>query len=597
VKPLPKPRLAALLAGAVLACGAWAQPAAPAGPPPTSDLDSLLFYQLLIGEMQLREGHPGAAFSVILDAARRTRNEQLFRRAVDIALQARAGDEALAAARAWRSALPASTEALRTTVQLLGALNRPADAAEPLRRLISLTPEADRNGLIASLPRLFRRSGEPRVVAGMLVDVLEPYLRKGPQEVAARTALGAAWLAAGETANAWALASEAARADPVSPLPVLLALELMPRAPQAEALVQAHLARADALPELRLSYARALAQSGRPAQAVVHLEAATRQRPDFAPAWLTLGALHVDLREPKQAEQALQRYVELVQIARPHAAAAKGAGDDDDEDGDASARAPDSSNLDQAWLLRAQAAEQRGDYAAAEAFLLRVDSTRAALDVQTRRATIAARQGRVEEARQMVRKVPERSADDARAKLVAEAQVLREVKRWPDAFEVLRGASDRWPEDTDLMYELSMVAEKLDRLDTMEKLLRRVIALRPDSQHAYNALGYSLADRGLRLPEARTLIAKALELAPGDPFITDSLGWVEFRLGNLAEAQRLLRQAYAARPDTEIAAHLGEVLWASGQKDEARHIWREGRARDPDNEVLRDTLARLKPGL
>ena len=197
----------------------------------------------------------------------------------------------------------------------------------------------------------------------------------------------------------------------------------------------------------------------------------------------------------------------------------------------------------------------------------------------------------------MIRKVPERSADDARAKLVAEAQVLREVKRWPDAFEVLRGASDRWPEDTDLMYELSMVAEKLDRLDTMEKLLRRVIALRPDSQHAYNALGYSLADRGLRLPEARTLIAKALELAPGDPFITDSLGWVEFRLGNLGEAQRLLRQAYAARPDTEIAAHLGEVLWASGQKDEARRIWREGRARDPDNEVLRDTLARLKPGL
>jgi Flp pilus assembly protein TadD len=102
---------------------------------------------------------------------------------------------------------------------------------------------------------------------------------------------------------------------------------------------------------------------------------------------------------------------------------------------------------------------------------------------------------------------------------------------------------------------------------------------------------------GLRLQEARALIVKALELAPGDPFITDSLGWVEFRLGRLDEALRLLRQAYTARPDTEIAAHLGEVLWVKGQRDEARRIWREGRGRDEANDVLRETLARLKPDL
>ena len=142
-----------------------------------------------------------------------------------------------------------------------------------------------------------------------------------------------------------------------------------------------------------------------------------------------------------------------------------------------------------------------------------------------------------------------------------------------------------------------MMAEKLNRLDEMERLLRRVIALRPDSQHAYNALGYSLADRGLRLEEARTLIRRALELAPGDPFITDSLGWVEFRLGNTAEALRLLRKAYAARPDTEIAAHLGEVLWAGGQREEAVRVWREGRQRDAANDVLRETLSRLNPEL
>jgi Flp pilus assembly protein TadD len=106
-----------------------------------------------------------------------------------------------------------------------------------------------------------------------------------------------------------------------------------------------------------------------------------------------------------------------------------------------------------------------------------------------------------------------------------------------------------------------------------------------------------LADRGLRLPEAKALIEHALELAPGEPFITDSLGWVEYRLGNRDEALKLLRQAYAARPDTEIAAHLGEVLWVNGQRDEARRVWREGKTRDASNDVLRETLARLKPDL
>ena len=142
-----------------------------------------------------------------------------------------------------------------------------------------------------------------------------------------------------------------------------------------------------------------------------------------------------------------------------------------------------------------------------------------------------------------------------------------------------------------------MIDEKLDRLDEMERLLRRVIELKPDHQHAYNALGYSLAERKIRLPEARALIQKALELSPGEPFITDSLGWVEYRLGNREEAIRLLRGAYQSRPDPEIAAHLGEVLWSAGQTEEAARVFREARSRDAQNDVLRETLARLRVDL
>jgi Flp pilus assembly protein TadD len=136
--------------------------------------------------------------------------------------------------------------------------------------------------------------------------------------------------------------------------------------------------------------------------------------------------------------------------------------------------------------------------------------------------------------------------------------------------------------------------EKLGRFDEMETQLRKVITLKPDHHHAYNALGYSFADRNVRLPEAKQLIEQALKLAPGEPFIVDSLGWVEFRLGHLPEAAKLLRQAYAARPDTEIAAHLGEVLWLSSAQEEARKVFAEAAQRDPDNEALRETLGRLK---
>ena len=177
------------------------------------------------------------------------------------------------------------------------------------------------------------------------------------------------------------------------------------------------------------------------------------------------------------------------------------------------------------------------------------------------------------------------------------ANIRRAIRELAELFFVLATANERYPRDADLIYEWAMVVEKLERVTDMERLLREVIAIKPDHPHAHNALGYSLADRNQRLPEARELIRTALNMSPGDPFITDSLGWVEFRLGNREEAIRLLRQAYRSRPDTEIGAHLGEVLWADGQHDEARRVWLESRGRDAANEVLRETLARLKVGL
>lgn len=554
-----------------------------------SDLDAPLFYQLLVGELELRAGQPGVAYQVLLDAARRTSDEELFTRVVSIALQARAGDQALLAAKAWREALPKSAAAQQMTIQLLALLNRPAEVAEPLRSLLALTPEAQRPSVLVSLPRLFQRAAEPKKVLGALDPVLEAAAAQQQTRLAARVTQARFAIQAGEHARALTIAKDIAQQYPESDEPMQLALELMPSQAAAEELIQARLTATPANHALRLAYGQALARAQRAGDAAREFRAITEAAPSVSTAWFALGALELDLRHSREAESALNQYLQLLDKA---AAAPGGA----EATVPAQAQA-DSEARQQAWLMLAQAAEMRGDFKAAEAWLIKVDGAERVTEAQFRRASLLARQGRLSDARKVVQAMAEDTPEKLRGKLLAESQLLRDMREWQLAYEVLAKANERLPDDADMLYEQSMMAEKLGRFDEMEALLRKVIAIKPDHHHAYNALGYSLAERNIRLDEARTLIAKALSFVPNEPFILDSMGWVEFRLGNKAEAVRLLRQSYASRPDAEIAAHLGEALWVNGEQDEARRIWQEGIKRDAKNEALQETLKRLKVGL
>ena len=584
--------LAAMLACVVLAPTAHAQDATAPAKLENSALNGPLFQQLLIGEIEFREGDLAAAYQLILDAARRTKDEQLFRRATEIASQGRAGDEALAAVKAWRQSIPDSVEALRFQVQLLVQLNRTDEVTEPLQTMLKITAPEQRSSLIAALPRFLARSSDRNQAAELIEQVLLPYIDAPDTRVAARVSVGRGWLAAINGSKALALAQSAHEMDRGAEASAGLALEMMPGTPAAEAIVQDHLAAKPDSNAVRLLYVRSLLASQRLNDATAQLDTLTRNSPKLPQAWLTLGALHLQLREPAPAIVALQKYIELVEASDPPTADTAAASADDD-----APPATKEDALTRGWLLLSQAADQQGDLKGAEAWLARIDSPQRALEVQARRASLLAREGKIAQARELIRRLPETTLDDARAKVLAEAQVLRDVKLWADANSVLAQANKKFPDDVDLIYEQSMMFEKLNRLADMERLLRRVIELKPDHQHAYNALGYSLAERNLRLPEARTLIKKALELSPGEPSITDSLGWVEYRLGNRDEALRLLRDAYRAQPDAEIGAHLGEVLWVTGQTDEARSVWREARRRDSGNDVLRETLARLRVDL
>jgi tetratricopeptide (TPR) repeat protein len=543
-----------------------------------SALNAPLFYQLLLGEINVRAGEPGTGYSLILDAARKQKDPELYRRAVDVALQARSGEAALTAARAWSQELPGSQEANRFVLQILLALNRVAETGPVLQSILQASSVTDRNDTINAIPQTYGRVTDKALAASVVREALAPSLKQPFHAAAAWTTVGRMELAQDQLPQALASAREGHVIDPASPYPALLALELMERGQgDAETLVRQQLQASHSATAgdsaVALAYARILLDLQRDSEARAQLQTLTTRQPEQAEPWLLLASLQVQDNTLPAATASLQKYMVL----------ARQAGDE------RSAR-----GLTQAYLLMAQIAEKQKDFAGASAWLDRIENAEDIMAAQMRRASLLARQGQMPQARALLRNQPERRPEDARLKLVAEAQLLRDFKAWQQSNEVYSEAAARFPTDTDLIYDQAMMAEKAGKLADMEKLLRQLIAAKPDHHHAYNALGYSLAERNMRLPEAKQLIEKAVALAPGDAYIQDSLGWVEFRMGNTVRALEILQAAYGKRPDPEIAAHLGEVLWVRGQREQALKIWREGLLLSSDNETLQGTLKRLQ---
>jgi tetratricopeptide (TPR) repeat protein len=547
-----------------------------------SAMDAELFYQLLLGELNALNGLGGSAgtsYSLMLDAARKTNDAALFQRAVDLAVQARAGEPALQAARAWRTAQPQSREANLQLVTILLALNRLPETLEPLRAQIVLTPADERNAAIAGLPRIYARASDKKAAAALVEQALEGSLATKSTAAASWTAIGRLRLAAADVAGAVQAAGRSQAADETHIGAALLALEIMdPKQPAAEPMVRRYLETPGAISEVRMGYARALMDAQRFGEASAQVQLLTRDKPDMAEAWAVQGSLELQENQIDKADNSLKKYIELITPERGSEAKQRG--------------------LTQAYLSLAQIAEKRRDFALAESWLAKIDSPQALVSTQNRRASLLAKQGKMAEARALIAKLPERAGDegqaDRRTKAIAEAQLLKDAKQYQAAYDVLQAAVERMPQDPDVIYQQANAAEKLKRYGEMERLLRRAIEIKPDFAYAYNFLGYSLADRNVRLPEAKALLQKALEITPNDPAITDSMGWVEFRMGNLAEAIRLLETAYKAFPNAEIGAHLADVLWAAGQRDKAVSILKECLLLDKEDDVLLETIARLR---
>lgn len=323
----------------------------------------------------------------------------------------------------------------------------------------------------------------------------------------------------------------------------------------------------------RLIIARAQIDARRLPDALEQLRLLTQEAPDSIEGWLLRGSVELEEQQMVSAEQSFQKFLQLAQkknIPTNHESYA------------------------QAYLGLAQLAENRKDYTAAENWLGQIENDKERLAAQLRRASLLANQGKLTEALDLIHKLPEQTVAQSRAKLFAEVQLLQEHARSGEAIELLNNYLQNNPADLDALFQLSTLYEKAKNYDKMESLLKELIKLAPNHAHAYNALGYSLADRGVRLEEAKTLIEKALTLAPNNASILDSLAWTLFRMGHLEAALQQLQVAYKIRPDVEIGAHMGEVLWMMQRKDEARKVWQEAQRLNPNDATLVETLKRLK---
>jgi Flp pilus assembly protein TadD len=527
------------------------------------ELNEPTLYEFLLGEIALQRGDAQLAAKTYLDLAKRTRDPRVARRAVEVASQARLADIAIEAAKLWQDIEPNSAQALQITAALLVGAKRVAEAEPYLEKLLTSEGVNLESGFM-QLNRLIASNPDKAANARLVRNLAAKYPKLPP----AHFAVAQAASAANEDEAALASVRRAQELRPEWEAAVLLEAQILQKKSPGAAAKRLgdYLEKNPNAADVRLNYARALVLDKRYPEAREQFQTVLDGSPSNPEVAYAVGVLAFQLKEYAVAESTLKRVLGMRY------------------------RDPDAVRY-----LLGQVAEEQKRWPQAIQWYEQIQDGDHALNARMRTAGAIAKQGKLEEARTYLRQVATDNPAEEVQLTVVEAQLLRDANRHGDAFAVLDDALKRQPEQPELLYDYALTAEKLEKFDLLEANLRKLIQVRPEHAHAYNALGYSFAERNLRLGEARKLIEKALELAPEDYYIIDSMGWVQYREGNLKAAVATLRRAYAGRPDAEIGAHLGEVLWQTGQRDEARRIWNEALKTAPENETLLKTIKRFKP--
>ncbi len=529
---------------------------------PRAPVDDELFYELLVAELAGRRGELDLALDYYLSAARRSDDPRIAERATRIAVYARNGNRAMEAAERWVALAPDNIEAHQVLATLHIRDGDVEKAGAALETVVTLSGDDPDVGL-ELVTSLLGREQNHRVALEVITGLLQRY----PDRAVAHYARGMLAERVDDKVLALEAASRAVALRPGYTDALVLRARLLVdagRADEAFAELEAAIDETDDVP-LRLAYARLLVQADRFDRAAAELRTlfeSNRENPNLVYA---LGLLAIESRRLDDAREYMLQVVSL------------------------EARTNDAN------YYLGRIAENQRDYGLAISHYLQVNDGENELDAQIRVAEMLARLDRVEEARTHLRKLqivnPE--PNNAVRFFLAEGEILRQASRHQEAFEVLSEALSEHPGNSELLYARALTAEKVGRQDIVEGDLGELIGNEPENGHALNALGYFLVDRTDRLEEARGYITRALELLPSDPAVIDSMGWLQYRMGNYEQALVYLRKAYEKLEDPEIAAHLGEVLWVTGDREGASKVWSRALELAPEDLVLRKVMQRF----
>jgi tetratricopeptide (TPR) repeat protein len=528
---------------------------------PNFELETDTLYQFLLAEIAGQRGNLSLSSQSYLDMAKKTRDPRLAKRAAEVAMFSRNSELAVEAASLWLELEPDSLAARQNVAAVLINADDIGAALPHLAKLLAGDGRNTAHGFL-QLNSLLARHPDKEEILQAVTKLAQPY----PELAEAHFAVSQAAQNAGEYELALSEIRQAAKLAPDSELAAIFEAQLLSRT--SNALAIEHLAKFLAshpkAPEARLNFARLLVADRNYNAARAEFQKLMSDFPDNADVVFAVALLSVQLKDYDAAAIQLKRAMDL-----------------------------GFKDQDSIKLYLGQVAEEQERLAEARQWYMSVSPGKHFLEANTRYAGLITKQDGLPAGRMHLRQLTASNEQEKVQYIQAEAQLLRDNNANHEAFQMLAHALENRPNHPDLLYDHAMAAEKVDRLDILESNLRTLIALKPDYAHAFNALGYTLADRTNRLDEALELIETALELAPEDPFIMDSMGWVQYRKGNVDQGLHYLQRAFSSRPDPEIAAHLGEVLWVSGKRDEAQKIWREALQDSPKNEVLLNTIKKF----
>ncbi|MFM0014984.1 tetratricopeptide repeat protein [Paraburkholderia sediminicola] len=534
---------------------------------PGVPLSSQIVFQVLAAEVALQRDQPAPAYQTYLALARDTHDPRMAQRATEIALAAQSPSDALAAAQLWQQYAPNSERAAQLDASLLVLSGKPDDAAPILARELARVPADNRGSAILALQLLLSRG--PNRIGGL--HVLQDLLKNDLNRPEAQLAIARQQLVSDDAPGARKSLEQALTLKP-DYLPAALMLSQMGPEERKEGIasLEKYVQQNPKSHDARLALAQMYLASDRLDDAQKQFEIMHKNNATDLTPLMALALIKIQQKNFTDAQTYLTQYAQQAE------------------------KTP-GADPGQAYIYLAQLSLEQKNEAAASDWLNKVSpASQQFVPAQITRAQLLAKQGKTEDARKLLANLQAPDPRDQALILRTDAAILFDAKRYPEAETRLQQATANFPDDPDLTYDYAMAAEKTGHYDVMEAQLRKLIQTQPDNPQAYNALGYSLADRNQRLPEADKLVEKASSLAPNDAFIMDSVGWVKYRMGDTSDAITLLRKAYDLQPNAEIGAHLGEVLWKTGAQDQARAAFRDARKLEPDNDTLVKTLQRLQ---